>query len=117
MTTAVTWYSEGVVNDPASFDIVEGNFTQIMLPLDRSDLTLASELAADIGEGVTSVSIYSGGWQQYIVGNPGDFAIAIGDGILVNSTIAYPGWNSPVVRNQTRLESQHDNVATKEIKE
>ncbi len=118
-TEALTWYAEGVVGDAAAFDIVAGDFTQIMLPLDRSDLTLASELATNIGEDVTSVITWSAGaWAQYIPGfSSSDYSIGISDGFLVYSETAYPGWNGAVVRNQVRVEAQNVNVAKKEIKE
>ncbi len=109
VSSPVTWYIEGTVGTPASFDIVGGNFTQIMLPLDCSDLNLASLLAADIGPDVTSISAWNGGWQQYIVGNPGDFSVEIGQGILINSTTEYLGWNG-TVRTATRNEA---NVTSK----
>jgi hypothetical protein len=98
-TANVDWYSYGDLPTAATFDIFANDFTQIMLPLDRSDLVMASDLANDIGPGVTDVITWNNawfGWQQYSTASPAtDFAIDIGQGFLIYSTAAYPGWNSP----------------------
>ncbi len=115
----VVWYAEGTVGTPAAFDIVGADYTQIMLPLDCSDLTLASELASDIGTDVTTIVTWSAGtWAQHAVGYPGtDFAVEIGGGYLVYSNTAYTGWNGSV-RNAVRVQTPvNSNVAKKEIKE
>jgi len=90
----VEFYSAGAVGVCPTYDIAANDFTQIMLPLERSDLTLASELAADIGTDVTSVITWTGGgWQQYITSSPAsDYAINIGDGFLIYSDAEILGW-------------------------
>ncbi len=51
----VTWITHGVIFEPFSYNIAANTYTPLTVPMNRSDLTLASELATDIGEGVTSV--------------------------------------------------------------
>ena len=119
-TSDITYYASGVVGDAASFDIGENDFTQIMLPLDRSDISTASGLCADIGPSVGSISAWNNGsFVQHVAGVPfTDFSIGIGDGLLVYSSEAYTGWNGSTTRNQVRMiETSKSNVATKEIKE
>jgi hypothetical protein len=100
--TSVDFYCAGTLPNQANYDFTSSDFNQIMLPLNRSDITTAAELAASIGAGVTSITTWDGGWVQYSTSSPAtSFDINLGDGFLVYSTEAYTAWNAPAARNIT----------------
>ena len=84
----------GLITDP-SYDIAASDYTLILLPFNCSDLTLASELATDIGPDVTSIAYYDSGWTQYLTTQPTtDFSIDTAKGFFIFSNTEYLGWNS-----------------------
>ncbi len=101
-TTAGNYYSIGNLPDAlASYTLYVGN-NFIMVPLDRSDLSLASLVGNDI-PGCGTVRYFDGVNQVWIAANkapfpphpwgPDDFATAIGDALWITTTIAgtWPG--------------------------
>jgi len=67
ITEAITFYSVGPMVDPIIYNLVTGttgNDNFIMVPLDRSDLDMASELGDDIGV-VNAVSTWVAGTQSW----------------------------------------------------
>ncbi len=102
-TTDVDFYCAGTLPTQANYDFAGSDFNQIMLPLNRSDITTAAELATSIGAGVTSITTWNnGGWVQYSTSSPAtSFDINIGDGFLIYTNEAYTGWNAPAGRNIT----------------
>lgn len=98
----VDFYCAGNLPTQPSYDVVSGDYNMVMLPLNRSEITTTSELAAAIGVGVTSISTFDGGWVQYSTSNEAtSFDINIGDGFMIYSNEAYTGWNAPAGRNIT----------------
>jgi len=85
---AMDFYSIGGLPEPATFALVEGN-NVIMLPLNKSELAIATDLGDDIGatmigswnpvdEGWDTIEAFPwGGWDG------DDFTTAIGDPLLV----------------------------------
>jgi uncharacterized protein YdeI (BOF family) len=100
--TEASFYSLG--NMPASlpsYNLVAGNNT-IMVPLDRSDLNLASLVGDDIG--ASTMGYYDSANQIWVVvdANPwggwtGDFDTAIGDPLWANTNVAGT-WPAPAGR-------------------
>jgi len=100
--TAGDFYSIGDLPDPlATYTLYAGdNF--IMVPLDQSNLNLASLVGNNI-PGCTSVKYFDGATQQWVAANkapfppfpwgPVDFATAIGDALLISTPTAgtWPG--------------------------
>lgn len=96
-TTAGDFYSIGDLPDPlATYTLYAGdNF--IMVPLDKSNLNLASLVGNSI-PGCGTVRYYDGVNQQWVAADkapffpnpwlPTDFSTAIGDPLLINTTTA-----------------------------
>ena len=88
------------------------NLNSIMLPLNRSDLTLASELGTDITN-VDQVANWDSANQVWNAANPGpfgwanDFAIAIGDPLMVSVT-ANTVW--PTTAKSLKKINKHQNL-------
>jgi len=82
----------GIPADP-SYDIVAGNNT-VMIPLDRSDINMASVIGDEIG--ASAVSMWNNVSQAFDAANylelfsmwDGDFVTAIGDPLMVNANAA-----------------------------
>lgn len=90
-----TFYSVGTLSDPIQYNLIEGtsgNNNFIMIPLNRPDLTISSQLGDDIGN-VNSVNAWNAASQSWIsnfydgegwVGN--DFAVEIAMPLMINIT-------------------------------
>ncbi len=91
-----TWIHHGKLGAAHSFDIAQDTYTSIFVPMNRSDLTMASELADDIGAGVTRVHYMTeDGLTGYELSDSTDFNLTLGMGLLVYSEVAYDDWNAP----------------------
>ncbi len=99
--TAGTFYSLGAMPETIpSYNLVAGN-NMIMLPLNKSDLILASLIGADIA--ASAVAIFNSSTQVWESANStpfgwtGDFDTAIGDPLWI-STDAAGTWPAPATR-------------------
>ncbi len=102
-TEPVDFYCAGDLPTQANYDFVANDFNQIMLPLNRSDITNTIELANSISEDVAYIITWDGGWVQYSASTPDtSFDINIGDGFLVFTNAEVTGWNAPASKNVTR---------------
>lgn len=99
-TTPSTLALAGDVPAPGSvqFSLVTGTasmYNFVSLPLDRGDLQDASDVAADIGSGVSRVMKYNSGTQLFEIYSPGnpasDFPMRIGEPFMLFLTSAAPG--------------------------
>jgi len=107
VTEAIVFYSVGSIVPPIQYNLIEGPATNnnfIMVPLDRSDLILASGLGNDVGV-VDAVSKWVAGTQSWFTASYAagswfnDFDIDIAMPLMVNITEAV---NWPDMRHETR---------------
>jgi hypothetical protein len=101
LDAAGTFYSLGAMPETIpSYNLVAGN-NMIMLPLNKSDLILASLIGADIA--ASAVAIFNSSTQVWESANStpfgwtGDFDTAIGDPLWI-STDAAGTWPAPATR-------------------
>lgn len=88
---SAVWVAAGKVVDPAVYDIAMDAYTQIMIPLNRPEITSAGSLVKAIeresSASIQSVSWWDGsenGWKQYLPNSPhSDFKLKAGDGVLI----------------------------------
>jgi hypothetical protein len=102
---AVPFYSLGNLPAPATYNLVAGNNT-LMIPLNRPDLTLASELGADLVAGsVDQVAHWDASTQMFGAAADlggfwdGDFAIGIAKPLMAYSyaPITWPSRGAQLV--------------------
>ena len=95
-----TMYSIGdMPTQNASYNL-QLNLNTLMIPLKKSAITLASELATDIGEGsLTEINTWDAQNQQWATAVDwgyweGDFAVSIGTPLMVQSAVDEVVWPS-----------------------
>ena len=92
------FYSLGALPVTPSYPLLAGNNT-IMIPLNRSDIAMASELGIEIGSNTISTwnniaqLFESASYLDFLDTWDGDFATSIGDPLMVNVSTAgvFPG--------------------------
>lgn len=102
----LTMYSIGNLPDLPIYNIVAGNNT-VMIPLNRSDLAMASDLGMEMGEGIVEqISFWNAGLQAFDAAADfggfwdGDFDIEIATPLMVYSYDAMT-WPSRGLKTQT----------------
>ncbi len=118
VTAAGTYYCAGAMITQPNYSLVAGSNT-VMVPLDRSDITMASVAGAEIGAG--SVSMWNAtnqGWDQ--ADNLGfmwlgDFPTEIGMPLMVNVT-APTVWPAPAGRVMSNSNSSFQSSRGRTIK-
>jgi hypothetical protein len=109
-TSASSYYCAGSMIVQPNYSIIAGRNT-VMVPLDRSDLTMAGTLGAAI-TGTTSVSKWNEVTQGWVSSNKvglmwlNNFAISIGTPLMINTT-AVSTWPTATRANSSVFRSAH----------
>ncbi|MBN2829212.1 MAG: hypothetical protein JXR56_02700 [Candidatus Cloacimonetes bacterium] len=109
-TTAGAYYCAGAMIVQPNYSIIAGRNT-VMVPLDRSDLTMAGTLGAAI-TGTTSVSRWNEATQGWVSSNKvgmmwlNNFAISIGKPLMITTT-AVSTWPAVTRTNSSTFRSAH----------
>ena len=105
----VEFYSTGskVADVSTTFAI---DYNMLMLPLNHPEITLASELEASIGVDVVDRIFFwdttTSGWRTYTGASATDFAISIGDALIIKAT-QVSTWNETRNVNLGRKENNN----------